>query len=623
MRPPSPTRRIVLKPRSARWRSIGWICLAAALACVGPEARQADEPTDADRARYARRRLEDSRALVAEGRLEHAESQLRRGIATLPDNAELHRALAHLLEDTDRNDEAQQHRNRADQIDPPQSLPDQPIAEPSRGLVVVLVATDATTPFARRLAPSSRLAAETLRDRLRTRLPEAMFVESDPTSVADARRFLPRYAPRAVISLRVDRAYCGDSIKDGPFAVAWLRVAAQVPGRPQMPVSTVRAVVTHPEPTPECEKQAIRRALEAALEEPSVQQAIATPAAVASRYAMQPWSRDAVRALFPRIGSGIAEVIEAGRVQMAGGDIGAAADAFRRAVHFDPEDPYARAYLNETEVTLSMLRELAARKSSRTGTESIGVRASDSIDPRLSEAQAAAAEARLAEERRRRDDLLAALAVLDEDVRMPPQHLLATLRPIDIRDPEAFGVSEARRRAGGEVLARAAYAPSGSVLARYYYAVPGEGTPLVREEDTNGDRIPDRWIGYHGTHRSEIWEDNQGRGIPDRHFVFAAGGTPLVKIEIDEDSDNRPERVFHYENGVLAADERDTSGDGAIDRFDRFDADGLVSERAEDLNGDGKVDIRDTYRAGRLVRREINDPEVVSRARPQHIPPVN
>jgi tetratricopeptide (TPR) repeat protein len=622
MRPPSPTRRIRSKRSRRDLRSCWLACLAISLSCVGGDLRSVPEATDADRTRYARRRLEDSRALLAEGRLEHAESNLRRGIAMVPEDPDLHRELARLLEDTNRSDEAQSHRRRADAVDPFVRLPDQPIAGSSHGLVVVLVATDPSVPFSRRQAPSSHLAADSLRDRLRVRMPDAMFVESDPETVADARRFLPQYAPRAVISLRLDRSYCARSIKDGPFAVAWLRVAAQVPGRPTTPASTVRAVVSGPAPA--CEKLAIERALELVLDENVVRAAIATPArgehTTAEHYAMQPWSHDAVRELFPGIGIRITEEIEVGRVRLAGGDIGSAADAFRRAVHFDPADPYSRAYLREAEITLAMLQELAKRKSARMGISDFDAH---SVDPRLSQLQIATAEARLSEEQRRRDDLLAALAVLDEDLEMPPERLLATLRTTVIPDPDSFGVIQAQRRAGGEVVARAAYAPSGGVLARYYYAEPGVGLPLVREEDTNGDTQPDRWIGYRGTHRAEIWEDSQGRGWPDRHFVFAKGGSPLIRIEIDEDANDDPERVFHYDDGVLTADDRDTDGDGTIDRFDRFDANGLVSERAEDLNGDGKIDIRDVYRDGKLVRRQIDDPEVVSRTRPDDAPPIN
>ena len=34
----------------------------------------------------------------------------------------------------------------------------------------------------------------------------------------------------SVLSYRVERAYCNDTIKDGPFAVAWLRIAGETRG---------------------------------------------------------------------------------------------------------------------------------------------------------------------------------------------------------------------------------------------------------------------------------------------------------------------------------------------------------------------------------------------------------
>ena len=34
----------------------------------------------------------------------------------------------------------------------------------------------------------------------------------------------------ALITLRVERAYCGSSVKDGDFAIAWLRVGVSRPG---------------------------------------------------------------------------------------------------------------------------------------------------------------------------------------------------------------------------------------------------------------------------------------------------------------------------------------------------------------------------------------------------------
>lgn len=593
------------------------------LACVATPPGRAPEVSDADRERFVRRRLQDSRALLAEGRTEHAEGHLRRGLAILPENPDLHRALARLLEETGRTEEAVDHRLRANSLDPVAPLPNRPIAPTPQPLLVVLVPSDdvRARPGAIDADFVSRGAIDTLRDRLRVRLPGAMFVQSDLASTADARRWLERYTARAVLSLRLDRAFCGASIKDGPFSVSWLRVSAQTAGRPATLPTTVRADISDPELL-RCHALALQTAFESALQEAAVVSLVNAPGAAAARVPHNPsrWSRESIRALFPAIESRIREHIESGRLRLKAGEIGSAVEAFQRAVHVDPEDPYARAYLNEAETTLAMVRELAARRTARSGNNAATVEI-DSIDPRLSAQQAAAAEAMLADERRRRTELLAALAVLDEDLQMPAERLLETLRPVAIRDPQAFGPSEASRRAGGAVEARAAYAPDGSVLARYYYATEGE-LPLVREEDTNGDGEADRWIGYTGRHRAEIWEDGGGHGVPDRRFVFASGGTPLLRIEIDADANARHERVFHYAGGVLEGEDRDTDGDGLLDRFDRFDAQGNVVQRAEDLNRDGEIDVRDSYRNGKLVRREIIDPDVAAEAltRPSRTP---
>ena len=92
--------------------------------------------------------------------------------------------------------------------------------------------------------------------------------------------------------------------------------------------------------------------------------------------------------------------------------------------------------------------------------------------------------------------------------------------------------------------------------------------------------------------------------------MFAEGGDPLLRVEMLR-GDGLPERVYHYENGRLAAEERDTDGDGRLDRFDRFDAAGHVAQREEDLDGDGAVDVRSVYEQGHLVRREFSDPKLV------------
>jgi hypothetical protein len=232
----------------------------------------------------------------------------------------------------------------------------------------------------------------------------------------------------------------------------------------------------------------------------------------------------------------------------------------------------------------------------------------DTLDPRLTATQRAALEARLAEERRRRDDLLAALAVVEEAAQLPPEGVLAALPPTMLPDPDAFGPVLARSRAGGDVEVRSAFAPGGALLARYYFPIGAE-LPVLREEDSDRDQRPDRWIGYEGSSRREIWEDARGTGRPDVRLLFAPGGTPLERIELDGDGDGRPERVFDYAEGVLRVDSNDTDGDGVLDRFDHFDAQGELELREEDLDGDGRIDLRSIFRAGKLTRRKVATPE--------------
>ena len=89
-----------------------------------------------------------------------------------------------------------------------------------------------------------------------------------------------------------------------------------------------------------------------------------------------------------------------------------------------------------------------------------------------------------------------------------------------------------------------------------------------------------------------------GAGPGDRRVVS-------VSAELDRDGDDRPERILRYSQGNLSAEARDTDGDGRLDTFDHFDADGNVQLREEDLDGDGAVDLRSVYQAGKLVRREL------------------
>jgi len=593
--------------------SIAGLLFAAPVAAIPAFAATPAETevTDAQRAHAVRQQLQDARAFVRQDRLEAAERSLRRGLEISPDDPQLHELLARVLAGQGRTEESSLHRRRADELaPPPPPLPATALEVSSRGIVVALLPPPRSEERRDRVPGNwpDGIAATTLESRLRLRLPLATIDHASPQTVAEARLWLAEHSPRGVISLRVERSYCADTLKDGPFAVAWLRVAGEVPGGTSEGPEERREVVSNPRGPGDCRAEALGRALERVFKYAVVRRALEAPPLPAARRAAaaqaERWSTLAIRSLFPGLGERIKEELDSGRAQLASGRVAAAAETFRRAERIDPEDSVVRAYLAEADSTLAMSRELTLRRDAASvRDEDLGV-----LDPRFSPVQRNAAEARLAEERRRREDLLAAREVLGEDVRAPAPDTLAALRPGEIRDPEAFGPATARARAGGEVEVRVAHAPDGSEIARYYLPAGG-AEPVLREEDTNGDRRPDRWIAYAGAARSEMWEDGHGTGLPDLHFFFAPGSSELERIELDTDDDGRTDRVVHYANGVLRAESRDTDGDGILDRFDRFDDEGFVATRDEDLDGDGQLDTRSIYRGGRLMERQIRELE--------------
>jgi tetratricopeptide (TPR) repeat protein len=580
-------------------RAAAMVCFCASLA--GAAAAEAPVPP-AERAaeRTARRSLEEARALLREGRVEHAEAALRRGLDADPDHPRLHRLLAEVLGALGRRDEAAREREIADALDPPAGpLPESPLGAPAAGLLVVLLPAEPDFPHPEQIEAGWPAQRETraLEARLRVRLRGARVLQADFESVAAARAWLAERAPERVLSLRLERALCGDSIKDGRFALALVRAAAAAAGDEAAASALGREVAF--DPGPGCEVEALGRALERALADPEVAARLRSTGLPA-----QGFPGPAIRELFPGLGRRIEAAIRSGEELLAAGELAAAAGAFRSAAGVDPDDPVVRAYLHEVDATLALAAELARRSGEPAGE----IR----LDPRLSEEQIARAEARLREEEGRRRQLQATLAVLEEEVRPPDARLLAALHPVEIGDATGFGPRLARRRAGGEIEARGAYAPDGEPLARYYFPAGGE-SPVLREDDTDGDRHPDRWIVYEGDARSEIHRSRRGGSGGGEasavRIVFAEGGTRVARVEVDDQGDGHPDRILHYRGEALSAEARDSDGDGRLDLFERFDAQGRVSLREEDADGDGEIDVRSLYEAGRLVRRELSRPD--------------
>ncbi|NCG21190.1 MAG: hypothetical protein GWP91_19435 [Rhodobacterales bacterium] len=81
------------------------------------------------------------------------------------------------------------------------------------------------------------------------------------------------------------------------------------------------------------------------------------------------------------------------------------------------------------------------------------------------------------------------------------------------------------------------------------------------------------------------WTDHYQKGI-------------RVMSEYDTDNDGRANVFKYYDigaDGIARIDrkERDTDGDGKIDIWERFNADGEVIRTGRDIDGDGKMDVRE------------------------------
>ena len=271
---------------------------------------------EVDRTLHARTTLMDARIFRREGRLEAAERTLQRGLWISPDNPRLNWMMGEILDELGREG-GDVYRRRADAIaPPPPPLPDQPLETSGEGVVVVLVPPHRDD-IASRLIPVNwpdDQVAGALEGRLAIRLPIARVVHADPKTVDAARIELRKLDPTAVISLRVERAYCGNTLKDGRFAIGQLRIAAEHRGRvaAESGPATSREVVSEPRLEVGCKIEAIARALESAFSLPAVGLSLGG-GDPAGRRSSTDWPTESIRALFPGLGERIEEHLETGR----------------------------------------------------------------------------------------------------------------------------------------------------------------------------------------------------------------------------------------------------------------------------------------------------------------------
>jgi Flp pilus assembly protein TadD len=577
-----------------------------------------------DRARrdhFVRARLEDARVFRTQNRLGPAERALREVLDVQPDQVRAHRLLAVVLEEQGRPEAASIHRDRADVLDPPPGpLPDSPLDGSSKGILVALLDPLEAGPARREESPADPIGA--LSQRLRVRLPRAHVLRTAPRTVPSIRGWFESLAPPAVLSIRVENARCTETTKDGAFALATLRAVVAAPSEATATEHTVRELRFDPDEERGCVEAAVARALEQVFALPDVHGALVEP-----RTQQAEWSTAQIRALYPNLGAAIDEEIERGRGQLVSGRVTEAMASFRRAAVIDPDDAQVQAYLSEAEQTLTMLHQLPAVAAARASPHP---RAEVALEPQLTPERRRVLERRLAEEKQRRNELMARLKISGAEERVPSSEALALLRPVTLPGPDAAGPRIVRQRTQEPIEARALYGKHGEVQVRFYFE-DESSLPILREEDRDGDGRPDRWTGYQGISRHDLWEDGGGTGTPDVRWVFLDGGTDIERIEIDRDFDGHAERVLRYVVGKLTAEENDTDGDGRVDRIETFNELGDVEVLEEDVNGDGQFDIRTRFRDGKLVLREISNPEHVegqvqrdTRAElPAELPPVS
>lgn len=570
--------------------------LAAALAGCGPGISvdaPIGGPSEGDRTRYVQRRLEASRAFESQGRFEASESMLRSALRVAPDDPLVLRALARRLEESERTAEAAPLRQRADQIDPPPALPAGASDLPSSGLVLLILPGTGAAHATLGLAGEwpDRHVPLFLARRARERLPAAEVNEVSPASVPEAQQWLRARRARAALSITVQRASCGRSLKDGPFALASLEVAAASGDGLLVGPLQIRETDDDPAGGEACSERALARALERVIASDEVRRVVSGGAG--------PFGPEAARRLFPALEQRAIERVDRAREQLDAGRVGEADAELRRARAIDPESPELRAGVDELRASVELAQSLVG------GGVALRRPAPRELAP-LTPAARSALEARLADERDARERWIAALrATLDGNAAVSDD-AWRRATPTEALDPPTAGLRLAREQTQGAIELRALLADDGRA-ATIFYVDRSTGEPVLREEARTSGGRADTWTVMRGGRVVERFEDRDGDALPETRFVLDEAGALARVDRFATGAERTPEHVLRFEAGRAVSDERDTDRDGRIDRVDRLGPDGAVTLREEDLDGDGRVDLRTRLQAGRVVSRARGD----------------
>jgi len=132
-----------------------------------------------------------------------------------------------------------------------------------------------------------------------------------------------------------------------------------------------------------------------------------------------------------------------------------------------------------------------------------------------------------------------------------------------------------------------------------YYRERDEAARLLVRKDTdlNLDGRIDVKSWYNDYGKLELEEmdlDFDGQFDLKDHYqdVDGEGTVERVSSEVDTDYDGVPNVWTTYSKGKAVRKERDTNGDGRVDVWEKYDAEGNVIRAGRDQNFDGSVDER-------------------------------
>ena len=136
-------------------------------------------------------------------------------------------------------------------------------------------------------------------------------------------------------------------------------------------------------------------------------------------------------------------------------------------------------------------------------------------------------------------------------------------------------------------LERVAYDPNGDGRADVVTLFGTNGAPTRAQIDSNRDGIVDRWEYYGPDGRlAKLGTARRKPGTPDL-WSYPDGFGGVSRREYDDDGDGRPERAESLLDGVVVAEEFDTSGSGRWDRRVVRGPDGSVTRIDSEPDGQG------------------------------------